>query len=519
MHSQSPPPPLFVRGIPSLPFFRLVLLIASAGVTAGVADAPPAPTLKTERFDRDPDWEGYNNHIAPKRVSVVKQDFGYSATNFAGKSAGELGGVVQRASTPAFYAAPLAPAKTLNDRLTASGSFAITATSGGAGVFFGFFNSQQPGGSGRAIGSLGMDFDFEQTGGRLALRLITGGNKSCGTFITPYLPGKYRPTPIKNDGTRYHWTLNYNPEAADGSGQFTFTMTSDHHPAGPLDPALPEASQQEARSRFPYTTTFTVDLPPDFKKEGASFDRFGLINGMKSGHAATIFFDDLEIDGKTEDFSQDPGWVGMGNRTSYEDREQGGAHDFGFLPTYQAGGSPGEIGGLIWRSPYAYYADRVGPLSLQSRLEARGRIVLAVGAPDSGVFLGWFNSSVKTAEDHDPLKGRNLIGVSIGGPTRIGHYFLPFCSTVAGGRAVPKSGPVLKPGQTYEWTFVFDPAANGGHGQMRATLGGESVAFDLRPGQKPDDVAFDRFGLVAVGTGGGQVKIYLDDLTYSAAQP
>ena len=45
------------------------------------------------------------------------------------------------------------------------------------------------------------------------MRLITDDNKSCGTFITPYLPGKYRPTPIKNDGTRYHWTLRYDPGA------------------------------------------------------------------------------------------------------------------------------------------------------------------------------------------------------------------------------------------------------------------------------------------------------------------
>jgi len=173
----------------------------------------------------------------------------------------------------------------------------------------------------------------------------------------------------------------------------------------------------------------------------------------------------------------------------------------------------------MWRSPYAYYADRVGPFTFGDRLEARGRVVLAVGAPDSGMMLGWFNSEVKKTDDKDPLSDRNFIGVSIGGPTRVGHYFLPITASKTGGRAVPKSGPVLKQGQTYEWTLVYDPVTNNGHGQVRVTLGSESSILDLRAGQKLDAAVFDRFGLFGVGTGGSQVKIYFDDLTYSAAKP
>jgi len=491
--------------------------LALESLPVSFAESTPPP-LKTEHFDHDPGWEGYNNHLPPKKSATVKQDFGYSPTNFAGKAAGEMGGDIQRATKPASYAAALTPAKTLETKLSASGSFAVTGVHGGGGVFFGFFNSKQPGGSGRPIGSLGLDFDFESHGGRLALRMITDGNKSCGTFITPYLPGKFRPTPIKIDGTRYHWTLDYDPQAASGNGRFTFTIGSDTHQTQEYGP-LPEPSEKEARARFPFTTTFTVDVPAELRKEGATFDRFGVSDMTKSGGTVKMFFDDLQFNGQAEDFSKDPGWVGAGNRVTYEDLEQGGAQDFGYQPTQLAGGAPGEIGGLMWRSPYAYYADRVGPVSLHDRLEARGRVVLAVGAPDSGMMLGWFNSAVKKTDDHDPLGGRNFIGVTIGGPTRIGHYFLPICGTVAGGRAVPKSGPVLKQGQTYDWTFVFDPATNDGHGQLRVTLGSESAILDLRPGQKPEDVLFDRFGLFGIGTGGGQVKIYLDDLSYSAAKP
>jgi len=505
-----------------MPSTQTLLLCFTALVLAASqlsAAEPKEPTLKTEHFDHDPGWEGYNNHMTPAKASVMKQDFGYSPeTNFAGKAKGEIGGAIQRASKPASYGAALTPAKSLADKISASGSFAITEVHGGGGLFFGFFNSKQPGGSGRPIGSLGLDFDYEAHGARLAVRLISDDNKSCGTFVTPYLPGKFRPTPIKIDGTRYHWTLDYDPQGAGGNGRFTFTIGSDTHKTQDYG-TLPEASEKEARARFPFTTTFTVDVPADLRQEGATFDRFGIHNMMKSGGTATMFFDDVQLDGRTEDFSKDPGWVGVGNRETYENAEIGGVQDFGYQPTNLAGGAPGEIGGLMWRSPYAYYADRVGPFTFGDRLEARGRVILAVGAPDSGMMLGWFNSEVKKTDDKDPLGGRNFIGVSIGGPTRIGHYFLPISASKTGGRAVPKSGPVLKQGQTYEWTLVYDPVTNNGHGQVRVTLGSESVILDLRAGQKPDAAVFDRFGLFGVGTGGSQVKIYFDDLTYSAAKP
>jgi len=293
------------------------------------ATTPAQSPLKTEHFDRDPGWEGHNNRIELAKVPIVKQDFGYSTTSFASAAPGEIGGSVQRSTRPAMYAAEIAP-KTLDDRFSAAGTFAIKASGGSGGVFFGFVNAQQPGGSGRPIGSLGLDFDFENKGGRLAVRLITGGNQSCGTFITPYLPGKYRTTPLKNDGTRYSWTLDYDPAGANGQGRFTFHLRSDNHPLPVIDPALPAASQKEERARFPTTTKFEVDLPAGYKQQGTTIDRFGLMNMMKAGGVTQIYFADLRLDGKPIDLSKEPAWIGAGNRDSYEDREQTGAHSFGF---------------------------------------------------------------------------------------------------------------------------------------------------------------------------------------------
>ena len=133
------------------------------------ADDQARTILKTERFDKDPGWEGFHNHTVPERVPTVTQDFGYSLTHFAGKDKGEVGGQITRCSKPAYYADRIGR-KPLNDPLTASGTFAFTRTGGSGGVFFGWFHGDQPGGGGRPLNSLGLDFDGEKSGVRLAVR-------------------------------------------------------------------------------------------------------------------------------------------------------------------------------------------------------------------------------------------------------------------------------------------------------------------------------------------------------------
>ncbi len=473
------------------------------------------PQIKTENFDHDPNWEGLNNHIVPKELKSVTQDFGYSPTSHASTVPGEIGGLITRASDPAYYAENIG-GKTLEDKLSASGTFAVTKTTSGAGVFFGFFRAQQPGAGGRPVSSLGLDFDFEPKGGRLALRLITGKNQSCGTFITPFVPGKFRPTPIHNDGTRYKWTLDYDPSAANGRGQIKFTIHSDAHKPGELEkPDMPENFKQEAHRRFPSTTEFTVDLPDGFKKQNATFDHFGLMNMMKAGRSAAIYFADLKCNGRAEDLSHDPNWDASGNRTSYKTTLVGGAHDFGFTNSANAGGKAGEVGGTFWRTaPYAYYADRIGPLTLGDHIEASGNVVLKVGAPDSDMFIGFFNGANKTSE---PAESGNFLGIHVGGPTRVGHYFQPSMTTSNGSKQQQKTGPVLEPGKTYKWSLSYDPTAQNGLGAIRVTLGDESTTLPLRKGAKTQGATFDRFGLFNSSIGGQVVKIYLDDLKYTAS--
>lgn len=504
----------------SLGLAVLMSLLMGRGIAK--SEEPSTKGMKTEHFDQDPGWEGHRNRGGPQAAKTVQQDFGYCKTNFAGKAKGEIGGTVWRGPTQASYAAPI-PAKTLNDKFSASGSFALTASSGSSGVFLGWFKAERPGG-GRQ-NTLGLRFAGQGAGARITLQLVTATNQVCGTKVTPWIVDKtkergkgrkFRPPSIRNDGTRYAWTLNYDPLGADGNGEFCCTVRSNS----------PNPEEFEKK-------TFTVALPKGYKEHGTTFERFGMMNAEKPGNSLVIYFDDLMHDGKTEEFARDPSWIGVGNRAGYQRRDERGMHDFGFSPeTNHAGGKAGELGGTIWRSgAYSYYADRVGPLSLANRLEASGTVILDAGPPDSGLYLGWFNSAHR---ENAPTQAGDFVGIKIGGPTRVGHYFAPAYATAqpaaqpvpaerTGRRQHParisverREGPVLVPQKVFPWKLVYDPGAGGGQGAIQTTLGGQSVTLPLKPGDRAKGATLDRFGLFSSHIGGSFVKIYLDDLKYTA---
>ena len=140
------------------------------------------------------------------------------------------------------------------------------------------------------------------------------------------------------------------------------------------------------------------------------------------------------------------------------------------------------------------------------------------------VFLALACLAIPLLAQNPPQKSTpDFLGIHIGGPTRVGHYFLPHLITSAGHLHKPvatetkPAGPVMKQKKTYDWSFVYDPQGNGGNGTLQATLGDESVTHNLEPGVKSEGATFDRFGLLVVPEGGHHVKIYLDDLKYTAA--
>ena len=76
----------------------------AAALAAVLSAAWPAPAAeRTERFDRDPHWDGSNNRAQSPGPRTVRQDFGYSRTAHAGGKPGELGGFISPAAEPAYY--------------------------------------------------------------------------------------------------------------------------------------------------------------------------------------------------------------------------------------------------------------------------------------------------------------------------------------------------------------------------------------------------------------------------------
>src|SRR4051812_41222702 len=65
------------------------------------AAGQPAKTHeRTERFDREPDWDRRNNQAVLRRT--IRQDFGFSPTAHAGGKKGEMGGFITPAAEPAY---------------------------------------------------------------------------------------------------------------------------------------------------------------------------------------------------------------------------------------------------------------------------------------------------------------------------------------------------------------------------------------------------------------------------------
>ena len=446
-------------------------------------------TDRFEDFSVDPNWEGKGNRTAEKHAQTVVQDFGYSQTNYAGgEMPGEIGGRISRSMTPATYATVL-PTKTLNDPLTASGKFAVTQADGGSGVLVGWFNATSEGW--RMPNSL--VFRLDGNGGKYWVFFEYGTqNYRTGSGVTfegqRYQTTKTLPEPA--DGTVHTWALTYDPNGAAGNGEITFVMDG---------------------------KTYTVPLMPGHKADGATFNRFGIVNTQLPGKAINVYLHDLSIDGESYDFTDDPDWEEKGNRITFNDREIRPFHNFGWSPTNHAGGTLGEVGGLIWRADErkpeqaGYYADRIGHLTMDDILEAAGKVAMLRASADSAVLIGWFNS-----QTHIGAPPKNFVGIMVEGPSRIGHYFRPVYANAEGQSESMKTGPVIKPSRTsHQWRLTYTPDANDENGQITVTFNNETISLNLKLGARADGVVFDRFGMLSFQWGGHFVDIYFDDISYT----
>jgi len=266
-------------------------------------------------------------------------------------------------------------------------------------------------------------------------------------------------------------------------------------------------------------TVYNQPLLPGHKQDGAEFNRFGLFNLQTTGDGMEAYFTELVLDQQPVDLSNSAGWEGFGNKTEFRDRHLRPYHDFGWNPTGIPGGNSGSIGGVIWRDEKpAYYASKVGPVTLDDELVASGKITFDGAGSDSGVYLGWFDSQSKTnngSSDHDQPQ-RNFLAILIEGPSRIGHYFRPQYRTTTGEGELPADGPIIRPDhRVHKWSIHYLPRL--ADGQIQVTLDENVQTLTLKPGYRKQGASFDRFGLFNLQVGGHFVDIAVDDLSFTRA--
>lgn len=496
------------RGILIAAAFVIAAVISYGGARDDAAGRAASGNTRTESFDRDPGWDGHNNRaVAPEPMRVV-QDFGYRPPGPAGDGAGQVGGILTPAAEPAYYGKVL-PDRGLNDVLTASGKLRIAR--GGGHVLLGFFNAGTVN-EWRTPNTLALRFGGE--GDRFAayLEYATSRWRAGGALFTT-------PKPVRGDARKlfpfpagdatHAWSIKYDPKGNGGGGTLTATVDDQ---------------------------TVTADLAAGHKADGATFNRFGLLNMMRHAddQAGSVWISDVRLNGRDEPLDRDPEWEGFQNRRTYTTADVRPRFDFGYSPTGLAGGrAPGEMGGLIFRGDrrypdrMAYYGDRLENLSLDKPLNASGKVTLRQGVTDSMGLIGFFHSvdSVRPGKGQASVAPENFLGVAVEGPSDEGFFVYPYYGTSRPDRPPDTSlAPrgvrqhIYPDGKPHDWTLAYVPADAAGQPRITVTLDGRPYGIAIPAEDKAAGARFDRFGIVTTGVDGNGMKLYFDDLTYTFRQ-
>ncbi len=451
-------------------------------------------------FDTDPGWEGRNNRLGATETRPVQQAFGYSRTAHSGGAQGELGGAIWPVGEPAYYAKRITP-QTFAEPLSASGSLVCTGRN--FHVQLGFFKSDSckewrtPNTVvfrlyGR--GDVFLAYVGYATGlwraGELAFE-----RKDPGT-------GKRVTKPYPSGKTVHTWSLRYDPKGNGGGGAIIARLDED---------------------------TLVVNLEAGHKADGATFDRFGLLNVMKHyDQGGEVWIDDVTVNGEMERFSTDPKWESFQNRRTYATSDIRPMFDFGYSKTHHAGGlAAGELGGRLYRGDGRYpakmaaYADRLEPLSLRAPLKASGIVCLRRAVSDSDTLLGFFHSvhSFESGNSDAISTPPDFVGIGIGGPSVEGFYFAPRYRLHGSEGQVASQGPRIFPdGTPRRWSLDYTPETRDRPGRITVILADQAVTLELPQGQQRREIHLNRFGLITTHTDGNGQIVFFDDLEYTWRQ-
>ncbi|MBM3459880.1 MAG: hypothetical protein FJX77_15270, partial [Armatimonadetes bacterium] len=429
----------------------LTLLVALCVVGAGGAESE----TKSESFDRDPGWDGRNHRSPAPAAREVRQDFGFSRTSYAGGQApGEIGGFVCPAAEPAYYAKPI-PTRSFSDVLSASGTLVVAPggnlDDGAGNTLLGFFNAgtiQEW----RTPNTIALRINGRGSGFHAHVEYATARWRAGAVFFSQRNPdtGRLDARLIPSGRVVHRWSITYDPNGNGGGGSITATLDGE---------------------------TLVCNLDPGHKADGATFNRFGLLNVMKSAdQGGSLWLDDLTVNGVTEGFDRDPGWRGWQNRRRFASRNVRPRFDFGYSATRHAGGKGrGEVGGLVFRGDQrypdrmAYYGDRIETRGLEQSLTASGRVCLRRGVTDSTVLFGFFHATDSMRVGPEQTSGcpEDFLGVAIEGPSAEGFFVYPVYGTHRESvgrfpRFTPPPPTILPDGKPHTWSLEYRPEGAGG---------------------------------------------------------
>lgn len=480
--------------------FLLLPIVSGGGALLLPAHADGQLPTKTERFNTDPGWDGRNNRSITAPPVSVTQNFGFTASAHAGGPSGEVGGFITPTGEPAYYAKVLSNL-TFNDAFSVTGKLNVE---GGGHTLLGFFNSST--------------VNEWRTANSAVIRLYGRGDYFYA--YPEFGTGKWRASAASfpGSGDDFHFasgnavhtfSLQYNPAGNGGNGMMTAMIDSQ---------------------------TTTVGLPPGYKADGAVFNRFGMLNVVKSYDGPGRFWiDNVSINGgATETFNSNPNWEGLRNNMTYGTQNVRFRFNFGYSPTRNANGAAnGEMGGELFRgdsrdsSKMAYYGDRLqDTLDFTRPLHAEGKVSFHRGVSDSTTHIGFFHStdSVRVSSAQASGVPENFIGATIEGPSAEGFFFYPTYNTDienqgSGGNRGSGNLYIYPNGASHNWSFDYNPDGAGGLGQIIVTLDGQQAIMNLASGDKNLGAHFNRFGIVTTQIDGNGQTVYFDDLTYSFAVP
>ncbi|MCX6168475.1 MAG: hypothetical protein NTX65_03985 [Ignavibacteriales bacterium] len=519
----------------------------------------------TENFDNDPKWEGVNNRVEGIDCPTITQNFGWAATNKTGFGPGEIGGVIWRSTTPAFYAMPINKPLSFKDPFSASGKIAvIVPPEGGVGFYIGFFNAERQGW--RVWSSCGFRMG-DMIGGKTRFFIDYKTGTANGANLFPDLE-------IQGNGSVHTWELKYDPNMSVAQEKWPDerlpkyfegrigsvhtdtllvaiqkddpSMTKEKlldlllkaRDAGLVDDWYRKDTYhlwtlEKNPEKIKGKITFTFDgqsvsyyVIPGHQDLPTIMNRFGIYNVQIYTGSLEFYVGDLIVNGKKIDLSQDPHWQGLNNKVTFTETDFHSRHNYGYAQTNWAGEKPGEIGGRFWgtevKDPLqGFYAADIGEMTLEDPIKFSGKITFTEGAVDGRMLIGYFNKEEKMAPVQGEYKGNppnQYLGLEVMDQTALGYSFTAVCS--------PKQniseelrGPIIIPDRiSRQFTFDYDPSS-GKSGRITVTLGNDKFSYDLTAEQRKTGSKFNRFGLLSPRKGGKYVDVFFDDLIYSSRLP